>query len=254
MTISLRLPDHPRAAELIALAKERDEGSRVKLLDLLGELGLPHDTFKAAGGETILPPKDQVIIGDRVCSYEFTGNVVEIRGAITIDLATRLVAQAERLAGWNSSTQIGADGSSYRNEHRTSKAQRITEGSFTELASSLREALWECARFYRCWNPHALFTSDADWEILKYEPGESFSKHVDAIANTRWQRRQLAAIVYLNDDFEGGGTMFHRPGPVVTIKPEQGKVILFPPFYTHPHEGLPVTTGTKYVALGWFYP
>jgi predicted 2-oxoglutarate/Fe(II)-dependent dioxygenase YbiX len=245
------LASHPRAAELAALAKERSPESQSRLARLLEELGLPGDTFKEAEHSS-LPRSDNVLIGEDVCPYEITENVVQIRGAVPF--ADKLIRQANAIGQWKPSTQVNGEGGSYVNENRTSKWQKITEGAFTGLYTTLCARLWEASQFYRCWNPYAVIQSGGvNWDIVRYDEGDLFGVHVDAIANTRWHTRQLTAMVYLNDDFEGGETQFHAPGPELVVQPEAGKVVLFPPFFTHPHEGRPVTSGTKYIALGWFY-
>ena len=252
MTIGYQLPqDHPRAAELLSLAKQRDDESRQKLLALLDELGLPHDTFRPADG-AVLPRQDEVLIGDQVCSYEITEHVLEVRGAVPF--AQDLINRAEHVNAWKDSTQVQGGGSTYVSENRTSKYMKVTKARFRGLYDQLRDVLWDTAHFYQCWNRHVAANRDSDWEILKYLPGDKFGEHVDAIAGSQWHNRQLTCLVYLNDGFEGGETNFPPPGPGLKIKPEAGKAVLFPPFYTHPHEGLPVVSGAKYVILGWFYP
>jgi predicted 2-oxoglutarate/Fe(II)-dependent dioxygenase YbiX len=55
----------------------------------------------------------------------------------------------------------------------------------------------------------------------------------------------MSAVIYLNDDYEGGELRF--PEQDVMIKPEAGSVIVFPsvePFY---HQSMPLKTGTKYM-------
>ena len=37
----------------------------------------------------------------------------------------------------------------------------------------------------------------------------------------------------------------------VKINPERGKLILFPPFWTHEHRGVTLKEGTKYIATTW---
>jgi hypothetical protein len=252
MQLSSHLRDHPRASELVFLAKERDAESQAQLAALLEELGLPADSFEAADDTAKILRKHEVLIGDAICAYEVIENVMQIRKAIPF--AGKLIAQANRIDQWKPSTQVDSERGAYTNANRTSKWQKITEGAFTGLYTELCSLLWEAAGFYRCWNPYVVVRSGLNWDIVRYDVGDRFATHVDAIASTQWQSRQLAALVYLNDDFEGGETRFCHPGPEITIKPEAGKVALFPPFHTHPHEGLPVTSGTKYVALGWFYP
>ena len=51
-------------------------------------------------------------------------------------------------------------------------------------------------------------------------------------------------LFYLNDDFEGGETIFY---PEMSIRPKKGSVIVFPPYWMFPHEGTPVIAGKKYI-------
>ena len=59
-----------------------------------------------------------------------------------------------------------------------------------------------------------------------------------------------ASILYLNEDFEGGETEFLNGRK---IKPETGKLVLFPSTWCMVHRGCPVTEGQKYLCVGWFY-
>ncbi len=102
--------------------------------------------------------------------------------------------------------------------------------------------------------PHAEACS-----ILRYLPGQSYKRHVDNILLTsRFQQleqgiptRDVSVVGYLNDDFEGGETLFDRQN--VKVKPRQGSAIAFPAYYTHPHQALPVTRGRKYAWTTWLY-
>jgi len=61
--------------------------------------------------------------------------------------------------------------------------------------------------------------------------------------------RTLAWMVYLNDVEEGGETEFlHQQKKV---KPEKGKLVIWPGAFTHLHRGNPPMS-TKYIATGWF--
>jgi hypothetical protein len=48
------------------------------------------------------------------------------------------------------------------------------------------------------------------------------------------QIRNIALVIGLNDDYDGGEFFF--PNHEVKHKLKKGSVILFPPFWTHPHE------------------
>lgn len=62
--------------------------------------------------------------------------------------------------------------------------------------------------------------------------------------------RVMAYTLYLNSVEEGGETEFLYQG--VKIKPEPGKLAIFPAYYTHPHRGNPIYKGVKYIVSGWY--
>jgi predicted 2-oxoglutarate/Fe(II)-dependent dioxygenase YbiX len=62
--------------------------------------------------------------------------------------------------------------------------------------------------------------------------------------------RDVSAIYYLNDEFEGGEIIFDRQG--LRIKPRQGLLIAFPSDAEHEHEVLPVLSGRRYTMPIWF--
>jgi hypothetical protein len=63
--------------------------------------------------------------------------------------------------------------------------------------------------------------------------------------------RTCSAIFCLNDDYEGG--VFHFPNQDVHVRLKKGSVILFPPYWTHPHEVDEPTNNTyRYTLSTWF--
>lgn len=84
-----------------------------------------------------------------------------------------------------------------------------------------------------------------EFRVKRYTGGteEQFNDHVD-VGDRSSAKRYLAFLFYLNDDFEGGQTIFY-PGNVV--EPVKGSVVVFPPMWMFPHRGMPVITGTKYI-------
>lgn len=73
--------------------------------------------------------------------------------------------------------------------------------------------------------------------------GQQFGDHVD-VGDLASSKRYLAFLFYLNDDFEGGNTIFH---PATAITPVRGSVVIFPPMWMYPHRGSPVVSGNKYI-------
>lgn len=79
--------------------------------------------------------------------------------------------------------------------------------------------------------------------FVKYShPYNSFSYHIDDNPDAI---RTVSAVVYLNDDYEGGELGFSRLDDLV-IKPSIGDIVVFPSAYLYEHESKPVLQGTKY--------
>jgi len=90
---------------------------------------------------------------------------------------------------------------------------------------------------------------DMGYGVQRTNPGEHYHWHIDGGSHD-FSHRQLVAIWYLNDvTCPGGETEFLFQD--IKIKPELGKLILFPPFWTHEHRGVTLESGVKYIATTW---
>ena len=90
---------------------------------------------------------------------------------------------------------------------------------------------------------------DMGYNIQRYLPGEHYHWHIDG-GSHQFSQRQLVALWYLNDVAgPGGETEFLFQN--ISIKPEQGKLVLFPPFWTHEHRAVTLQAGVKYIATTW---
>lgn len=90
---------------------------------------------------------------------------------------------------------------------------------------------------------------DMGYALQKTSPGEYYHWHIDG-GSHEFANRQLVAVWYLNDvEGPGGTTDFSIQN--VQVKPETGKLILFPPFWTHEHRGATLESGAKYIATTW---
>lgn len=89
--------------------------------------------------------------------------------------------------------------------------------------------------------------------FYRYDAGEAFPAHTDGCFERSAQERSLLTLlVYLNQDFVGGGTVIwksedemKRARPGAAFLPRTGTALIF----AHGlwHEGRPVTGGRKYV-------
>lgn len=78
--------------------------------------------------------------------------------------------------------------------------------------------------------------------LIHYAPGGRYPAHRDDLPNRR--ERLVTIVWYLNDDFEGGETVFPLIGCAVT--PRAGSMLLFPSSFLH--AGSPVRRGNKLIA------
>jgi len=92
--------------------------------------------------------------------------------------------------------------------------------------------------------------------ILRYRPGQQYRAHHDAHGATPDALRKWTALIWLNDEFEGGETDFPDVG--VRVKGGVGDLLLFHnvtdaglPDPRMIHAGLPVTSGVKWMASRW---
>ena len=113
---------------------------------------------------------------------------------------------------------------------------------FRSLASAMREIISKYPYFKGPFK-------DMGYAIQKTQPGEYYHWHIDG-GSHEFSQRQLVAVWYLNDVKGPGGTtdfLFQD----VQITPAQGKLLLFPPFWTHEHRGATLEKGVKYIATTW---
>ena len=95
------------------------------------------------------------------------------------------------------------------------------------------------------------------FRMKKYEPNDKdeFAFHVD-VGDYASARRFLVFFWYLNDVAEGGETTFqqNRKSRIeMAVKPVAGRMITFPPMWTHPHTGMKPISGPKYIIGGYLH-
>ena len=89
-----------------------------------------------------------------------------------------------------------------------------------------------------------------DFRINRYSEGGFMSSHVDNIHHSHGQvygYPQVTALVYLNDDYEGGKFIVAEN----SFKPKKGSAIVFPSNFMFPHEAKVVTKGTRWSIIAW---
>lgn len=86
------------------------------------------------------------------------------------------------------------------------------------------------------------------YNIQKYNPKQGyFYPHCE---NDGTLSRVLVWMLYLNTVTDKGGTRFTNYD--ITTNAVEGRLILWPAYWTHTHHGIASPTQTKYIATGWF--
>lgn len=135
-----------------------------------------------------------------------------------------------------------------RNNHRLMCDDPVT-------ASALWSRIAQSVVRRQGWAPIGL---NERLRFYRYSPGQRFALHRDGhYARSPFERSFLTLLFYLNDDFQGGETVFpasmtratrHQLAPtdeMLSVKPSKGMALLFDHHMLH--EGAAVTQGRKYV-------
>lgn len=96
---------------------------------------------------------------------------------------------------------------------------------------------------------------DPYYNIQKYPPGGGFKNwhhehgNFDEFPDSDACRRILAWMIYLNDVPDGGTQFIDQEK---TLKAVEGRVVIWPAYWTHTHRSQVSHTQTKYIATGWY--
>lgn len=111
------------------------------------------------------------------------------------------------------------------------------------------------------------FENAEDLQVVRYLPNQYYNEHHDSCCDSNSQcdnfakrggQRIITVLIYLNSGFADGETYFKNLD--LKVKPPAGDAIVFFPLAQnsnkcHPlalHAGMPVTSGTKWIANVWF--
>ena len=92
------------------------------------------------------------------------------------------------------------------------------------------------------------YSLDREYNMQRYDPGQGYhGLHCESFGPGN--PRVLAWTLYLNTVTDGGGTYYAEYDK--TIDAVEGRLCIFPAFWTHAHKGIVSNTETKYIATGW---
>ena len=127
----------------------------------------------------------------------------------------------------------------------------IKDPAIAQIFEQMKQRLTiEISKFY---NLRELYLDY--WDLVVWHPGDWMAMHADNVDEERkrftycgW--RSHSAIVYLNQDFEGGQTIFRDMNQ--NYHAETGKALIFPAGYDYTHGVNEVSNGKRYTVAFWF--
>lgn len=130
----------------------------------------------------------------------------------------------------------------WMNFHTWSEPDKILASTLLQYIQTYREkykeidnvATWELSELYN---------------LQKYEPGQGYHQpHCENMDGP--SPRILAWMFYLNTVTDKGGTHFTNWD--FTTDAVEGRLVIWPAYWTHTHHGVMSETQTKYIATGWY--
>ena len=119
----------------------------------------------------------------------------------------------------------------------------------TELQNAIKLIVPKIEKFYnvKCLN-------DPEIHFLSYQSGSNYESHIDGqyiegnIAK-RGTDRDITAVLYLNDDYQGGEIFFDFFN--LKIKPNKNDLLMYPTTFEYKHSVNKVI-GQRYAIVVWF--
>ena len=129
----------------------------------------------------------------------------------------------------------------FNNEHLSGYIKEFNDAFWNQAYSSYRQEFDSLSNYER----HTIVT----YKVQKTLPGGGYHIWHCENGTIDTARRIAVYTLYLNDVIGGGETEFLYQHERVEAK--EGRLVIFPAGYTHPHRGNPPLKGSKYIMTGW---
>jgi hypothetical protein len=197
-------------------------------------------------------PEPQSLVVDPYVFEEVAPNsfIYEIRHALPAGLCREMIRRFEEGTDQQYEGRVGQLASQDRSVKKTTDLAISGHADWKDIDGILFRSLGFAVRELRERVPFfkGLF-KDIGYNMQRYREGEYYHWHIDG-GSHQFADRQLVALWYLNDvPGPGGETEFRFQD--VKVRPEEGKLVLFPPFWTHEHRSVTLEEGVKYIATTW---
>jgi predicted 2-oxoglutarate/Fe(II)-dependent dioxygenase YbiX len=177
--------------------------------------------------------------------------IYEVPRALPPDVCREMVRRFEERRDQQYAGRIGQERQESAEIKKTTDLRISGREDWQDIDKQLTRSLMAAFAQFRATFPFfaANAFKDLGYNLQRYQAGEYYHWHVDS-GPGEFMTRQLVALWYLNDVAgPGGETEF--PLQDIKVRPEEGKLVLFPPFWTHVHRAVTVEHGVKYIATTW---
>ncbi|MGV6857647.1 MAG: 2OG-Fe(II) oxygenase [bacterium] len=176
--------------------------------------------------------------------------IFEQHNALPVDVCREIIRRFEAREEDQYKGRIGQGASEEQSVKKTTDLVVSGNPHWKDIDKLLFQSLGRALIEFREYFPYFKGPfKDMGYGVQRYTPGEYYQWHIDGGSHD-FAMRQLVALWYLNDVEGPGGTTDFLTQDVKVV-PEQGKLVLFPPFWTHEHRSAPLVEGVKYIATTW---
>ena len=176
--------------------------------------------------------------------------IYELHNALSSELCQEMINRFEKQTDEHYAGRIGQTANQDSGIKKTTDLVISGKEHWNDIDKAMFQSLGTAIREFRETFPYFKGPfKDMGYGIQRYNPGEYYHWHIDGGSHD-FSQRQLVALWYLNDvPGPGGETEFLFQD--IKVTPEEGKLVLFPPFWTHEHRAATVKKGIKYIATTW---
>lgn len=177
--------------------------------------------------------------------------IYEVENALPADLCDEMVARFEGHPEQQHDGRIGQGEDLAQSIKRSTDLRISGRAEWKDIDSALFQSLGKAINALAADYPFFAVNRlrDMGYQLQRTNEDEFYHWHIDG-GPGEFSQRQLVAIWYLNDVPGPGGTTDFAVQDV-SIQPQRGKLVLFPPFWTHIHRNAKLEKGVKYIATTW---
>lgn len=176
--------------------------------------------------------------------------IFEVGGALPADVCREMIRRFEASPDQQYQGRIGQQAAKDQSIKKTTDLAISGQPDWKDIDGILHRSLGIAIREFR--EKFPFFKGpfkDIGYNMQRYQAGEYYHWHIDG-GSHEFADRQLVALWYLNDvEGPGGETEFLFQD--VKVTPREGKLVMFPPFWTHEHRAATLDEGMKYIATTW---